>query len=99
LVRLMILAVNGVLRARGTQRAVVDMLTPGISEKITRIGFGAVVGLVVGFALAVGVVSYYANSVATFVVVVGLSVTTCVILAWIFGERFFQSLHKWLRWF
>jgi hypothetical protein len=62
LIRLTILAVNGVLRARGTQRAVVDMLTPGIPEKITRIGCGAVVGLVVGFALAVGIVSYYANS-------------------------------------
>ena len=75
------------------------MSTPDIPEKVTRIGCGAVVGLVVGFALAVGTVSYYANSVVTFVVVVGLSVVACVILAWAFGDRFFQSLHKWLRWF
>jgi uncharacterized membrane protein AbrB (regulator of aidB expression) len=75
------------------------MSTPDIPEKITRIGCGAVVGLVVGFALALGTVNHYANSVAPFVGVVGLTVVFCVILAWVFGDRFFQSLHKWLRWF
>jgi hypothetical protein len=72
---------------------------PDVPEKITRIGCGALVGLVVGFALAVGTLSYYANSVATFGVVVGLSVAACAILALAFGDRFFQFLHKWLRWF
>ena len=63
------------------------MPTSDVPEKITRIGCRVVVGLVVGFALAVDTVSYYAHSVATFVVVIGLSVAACVILALGFGDQ------------
>jgi hypothetical protein len=85
--------------ARRTLWADVDLSTPDTPEKIARIGCGAMVGLVVGFALAVGTLSYYANSVATFVVVICLSVAACAILALSLGDRFFKFLHKYFQWF
>ena len=85
--------------AREAQWTVAEMSTPDMPEKAIRIGCGAVVGLVVGFAIAVGTVSYHAHSVASFVIVVGLTIVACGILAWAFGDRFFQFLGKWIRWF
>jgi hypothetical protein len=97
--RLTIAAVNGLLPRKQVQWTVAEMSTPDMPEKAIRIGCGAVVGLVVGFALAVGTVSYYANSHASFMIVIGLSAIACGILAWAFGDRFFQFLSKWIRWF
>jgi hypothetical protein len=75
------------------------MSLPDFPETVTRIGFGAIVGLVAGFIFVVGTASFYANSAGAFVIVVGLSVAACSFLGWRFGDRFFQSLHKWIRWF
>jgi hypothetical protein len=75
------------------------MSMPDRPETITRIGCGVMVGLLVGFAIVVGTASFYANSIGTFVLVVGLSVAVCAFLGWRFGDRFFHSLHKWIRWF
>ena len=74
------------------------MATPDRQDTIVRVGCGAVVGLIVGFALLVGTVSYLANSIVELVVVVAGSVAICAALAWRFGDRFFQALHKWIRW-
>ena len=68
-------------------------------ETITRIGCGAMVGLFVGFVIVVGTASFYADSTGTFVLVVGLSVAVCAFLGWLIGDRFFHTLHKWIRWF
>jgi hypothetical protein len=75
------------------------MATPERQDTIVRVGHGAVVGLIVGFALLVGTVSYLANSMVELVLVVAGSVVVCAVLAWRFGDRFFQALHKWIRWF
>ena len=74
------------------------MATPDHQDTIVRVGCGAVVGLFVGFALLVGTVSYEANSTVALILVVAGSVVVCAALAWRFGERFFQALHKWIRW-
>ncbi len=74
------------------------MATPDRQDTIVRVGCGAVIGLIVGLALAVGTVSYLANSGAELILTVGGSVVVGSILAWRFGDRFFQALHKWLRW-
>jgi hypothetical protein len=72
---------------------------PESQEAFVRIGCGALVGLLVGAAIVVGTVSYWANSVAALVYGVGLSVVVCAFLGWRFGDRFFHSLHKWIGWF
>jgi hypothetical protein len=74
------------------------MPTPDPQDSIVRVGCGAVVGLFVGFALLVGTVSYVANSIVELVLIVAGSVVVCAVLAWRFGDRFFQALHKWIRW-
>jgi uncharacterized membrane protein (Fun14 family) len=74
------------------------MATPDRQDILVRVGCGAVVGLIVGLALVVGTVSYFANSVVEFILTVAASVLVCAVLAWRFGDRFFQTLHKWLRW-
>ena len=56
------------------------------------------VGFFVGLALVVGTVSYLANSIVELVLVVAGSVVIFAALAWRFGDRFFQALHKWIRW-
>jgi hypothetical protein len=70
-----------------------------LPETIARIGCGGIVGLLVGAAIAVGTVSYFANSIAEIILIVGIAVAACAFLAWRFGDRFFHSLHKWIRWF
>ena len=55
-------------------------------------------GLFVGFALLVGTVSYEANSKVELILIVAGSIVICAVLAWRFGDRFFQALHKWIRW-
>jgi uncharacterized protein YacL len=75
------------------------MATPDRQDTIVRVGCGAVVGLIVGFALVVGTVSYFADPVIERILIVAGSVAVCAVLAWRFGDRFFQALHKWLRWF
>ena len=74
------------------------MATPDREDTIVRVGCGAVVGLFVGLALLVGTVSYFANSTLGLVSAVAVSVLVCAVLAWRFGDRFFQALHKWIRW-
>jgi len=74
------------------------MATPDRQDTIVRVGCGAVVGFMVGLALLVGTVSYFANSIVELILIVAGSVVICAALAWRFGDRFFQALHKWLRW-
>ena len=74
------------------------MAMPDSKDTIVRVGCGAVVGLFIGFALLVGTVSYFANSFVDLVLIVVGCVVVCAILAWRFGDRFFQSLHKWIDW-
>ena len=56
------------------------------------------VGLFVGLALLVGTVSYIENSMVELVLSVAGSVVVCALLAWRFGDRFFQALQKWIKW-
>jgi len=44
-----------------------EMATPDRQDTIVRVGCGAVVGLIVGFALLVGTVSYLANSMVALI--------------------------------
>ena len=74
------------------------MAAPDSQDAGIRIGCGAAVGLVVGLAIAVGTVSYMANSVVELILVVAGAVVVCAVLAWRFGDRFFQALHKWIGW-
>jgi uncharacterized protein YacL len=74
------------------------MATPDRQDTIVRVGCGAVVGLIVGFALLVSTVSYLANSIVGLILIVAGSMVVCAAMAWRFGDRFFQALHKWLRW-
>jgi uncharacterized membrane protein (Fun14 family) len=75
-----------------------EMATPDRQDTIVRVGCGAVVGLIVGFALLVSTVSYLANSIVGLILLVAGSIVVCAVMAWRFGDRFFQALHKWLRW-
>jgi hypothetical protein len=74
------------------------MATPDRQDAIVRVGCGAMVGLFVGLVLLVGTVSYEANSMVELMLAVAGSVVVCAALAWRFGDRFFQALHKWIRW-
>jgi hypothetical protein len=74
-------------------------LKPGSEEAFARIGCGALLGAVVGAAIVVATVSYWADSLAAFAGVVGLSVLVCALLGWRFGDRFFHSVHGWIGWF
>ena len=75
------------------------MATPEREDAIVRIGCGAVVGLVLGLSLVVGVVGFEANSIFVLVITVTACIVACALLGWRFGDRFFHSLHKWVRWF
>jgi hypothetical protein len=77
---------------------VADMSTRDSPEAPIRIGCGALIGLMVGFILVGATLSFYASSLAI-LVVVGLSTVACAVLAWRFGDRFYSSLIKFLRWF
>jgi hypothetical protein len=74
------------------------MSTPEAQESFARIGCGALVGLLLGLAIAVGTASYWANSISALVCVVALAVVFCALIGWRFGDRFFHSLHKWIGW-
>ena len=74
------------------------MSMPDSQETLVRIGCGALVGLLVGLAIIVGTVSYWANSIAVILGIVALSVAVCALIGWRFGDRFFHSLHKWIGW-
>jgi hypothetical protein len=71
----------------------------GSEDAFVRVGCGALVGLVVGVAIVVSTVSYWADSLAAFAGVVGLSVLICAVIGWGFGDRFFHSVHRWIGWF
>jgi uncharacterized protein HemY len=64
-----------------------------------RVLCGAIAGLLLGAVLVVGTASYYANSVTSLAAVVAISVTVCALLAWRFGDRVLQSVHKLIQWF
>ena len=74
------------------------MATPEFQDTIVRVGCGTVVGVFVGLAFVVGTASYFANSIVDLILIVVGSIVTCVALAWRFGDRFLQSLHKWIDW-
>jgi hypothetical protein len=57
------------------------------------------VGLLVGAAIVVGTASYWGNSSVALAGVVFVSVVVCAFLGWRFGDRFFNSMHKWIGWF
>jgi hypothetical protein len=71
---------------------------PESQEAFVRIGCGALVGLLVGAAVVVGTVSYWANSSLAIAGVVVVSVVVCAFLGLRFGDRFFHSVHKWIGW-
>jgi hypothetical protein len=75
------------------------MTTQATQEALARGVVGALIGLLVGLLLLVGTVSYYANSIVVLAAVVALSVVVCATLAWRYGDRFIQSMHKWIQWF
>lgn len=74
------------------------MEKPDNLEQVMRFGCGAVVGLAVGPMIVVGTASLYLNSAIAMGAVVVLSAVICGFLGWRFGDRFFHSLHKWIRW-
>ena len=55
-------------------------------------------GLVVGLILVISAGGIYLNSAVAMGGVVTLSVVVCAYLGWRYGDRFFHSLHKWIRW-
>jgi len=73
-----------------------------VPEQVTRIGCGAVVGLVVGVCLSIGVAGFL-SSRFTFSAkwrvgaIVLTSVVTCAYLVWRFGNRFFHSIPEWFQ--
>jgi hypothetical protein len=74
------------------------MSLPNSQETFVRIGCGALVGLLVGLAIVVRTVGYWAKSLAVILCMVALSVAICALIGWRFGDRFFHSLHKWIGW-
>jgi ABC-type amino acid transport system permease subunit len=74
------------------------MSAQGTQETLVRSVVGALIGLVIGLLLVVGTASYYANSIAALAGVVAVSVILCAVMAWRFGDRFIQSVHKWIQW-
>jgi O-antigen/teichoic acid export membrane protein len=68
------------------------------TEAATRIGCGAVVGLVVGLVFVVSAAISFSKSGVALGAVVLLSIVVCGFLGWRYGDRFFHSLHKWIRW-
>jgi ABC-type antimicrobial peptide transport system permease subunit len=65
-------------------------------EALIRIGCGAFIGLTVGFIIVAATLSFYASSIEV-LLVVGLSMAVCVVVAWRFGDQVYRSLSKWLR--
>jgi hypothetical protein len=75
------------------------MASPDTQEALVRIVLGALIGLLVGLLIVVGTASYYANSIGTLWGIVVASIAICASLAWLIGNRFIQSVHKWIQWF
>jgi hypothetical protein len=69
-------------------------------ESGTRIGCGALVGVLVGLVLVtgVGLAGFADGSRRTLVTILVLSIVVCALLGWRLGDRFFQSLARWLPW-
>lgn len=67
-------------------------------DTVVRLGCGAVVGLFVGLVLLVGFGTQFLRSRWAMGVLVLLSVVVCADLAWKMGDRFFHSMHNWIRW-
>jgi hypothetical protein len=74
------------------------MPQPQPLETATRIGCGAFIGLLVGLVVVVGLVGSIGDSRVAMAAFVALSVLVCAFLGWRLGDRFFQSLHRWLPW-
>lgn len=77
---------------------IAKMPAPDLPEATTRIGCGVVVGLVAGLIVVVGTGTIFLNSGVAMAAVVVLSIAVCGFLGWRYGDRFFHSLHKWIRW-
>ena len=68
-------------------------------DALARSIVGALIGVLVGLLLVVGTASYYANSNAVRGAVIVTSVLVCSAIAWRYGDRFTQSVHRWIQWF
>ncbi len=69
--------------------------TPTRAELATRLGCGALAGLLAGAVIVVSGAVFF-DSLWAMAATVFLTVILCTVLAWRLGDRFFHHWHKWL---
>lgn len=65
------------------------------AELATRLGCGALAGLLVGAVIVVSGAVFFDSLLARAATVL-LAAVICAVLAWRLGDRFFHHWHKWL---